>query len=75
MVLTVGTFQLGNCIGKGAFGVVYKGLNLEDGEIVAIKQISLDEATEIDSVMVRTVQSPRACAASHRRACSKKSRC
>ncbi|KAJ3050055.1 hypothetical protein HK097_008947 [Rhizophlyctis rosea] len=36
-----GTYQLGDCIGKGAFGSVYSGLNIETGEVVAIKQIRL----------------------------------
>jgi len=45
---------LGNCIGKGAFGQVYKGINLDTGEVVAIKQVDLDNVVgeELDSVMV-----------------------
>ena len=43
----VGTKQhLGDCIGKGAFGKVYKGLNTETGQTVAIKQLSLMNVTE-----------------------------
>ncbi|RUS20588.1 hypothetical protein BC937DRAFT_94880 [Endogone sp. FLAS-F59071] len=34
-------FQLGDCIGKGAFGAVYRGLNMTTGETVAIKQLKL----------------------------------
>ncbi|KAJ1983690.1 Protein kinase of the Mitotic Exit Network [Dimargaris verticillata] len=34
-------YQLGDCIGKGAFGTVYRGLNLENGQVVAVKQIPL----------------------------------
>jgi serine/threonine protein kinase len=34
-------FQLGDCIGKGAFGSVYRALNWSNGETVAIKQIRL----------------------------------
>ena len=53
--LTTPSQQLGNCIGKGAFGQVYKGINLDTGEVVAIKQIDLENVTgvELDSVMVR----------------------
>ncbi|OLY84648.1 Cytokinesis protein sepH [Smittium mucronatum] len=32
-------YQIGNCIGKGQFGSVYRALNLENGQMVAIKQI------------------------------------
>jgi len=49
----IAEFQLGNCIGKGAFGQVYKGINLDTGEVVAIKQIDLQNVSgvELDSVM------------------------
>ena len=32
--------MLGDEIGKGAYGRVYKGLDLENGDFVAIKQVS-----------------------------------
>eukprot|EP00249_Psilotum_nudum_P025064 c29365_g2_i3 orf=721-5196(+) len=35
-------YLLGDEIGKGAYGRVYKGLDLENGDFVAIKQVSLD---------------------------------
>ena len=34
-------YQLGDCLGKGAFGSVYRGLNFNTGETVAIKQVKL----------------------------------
>ncbi|KAI9752606.1 MAG: Cytochrome b-c1 complex subunit 7 [Chaenotheca gracillima] len=34
-------YQLGDCLGKGAFGSVYRALNWGTGETVAIKQIRL----------------------------------
>ncbi|KAI9706280.1 MAG: hypothetical protein M1820_004855 [Bogoriella megaspora] len=34
-------YQLGDCLGKGAFGSVYKALNWNTGETVAIKQVKL----------------------------------
>ncbi|KAK5138384.1 hypothetical protein LTR08_003445 [Meristemomyces frigidus] len=34
-------FQLGDCLGKGASGAVYRALNWSTGETVAIKQVSI----------------------------------
>ena len=34
-------YQLGDCLGKGAFGSVYWALNMGTGETVAVKQIKL----------------------------------
>lgn len=36
----IGQYQLGEMLGKGAFGVVYRGLNMETGAFVAVKQIA-----------------------------------
>ncbi|GAC72363.1 MEKK and related serine/threonine protein kinases [Moesziomyces antarcticus T-34] len=46
------TYQLGNCIGRGQFGSVYRALNLNSGQMVAVKRIKLDgrsddEVTEL----------------------------
>ncbi|ETS63963.1 hypothetical protein PaG_02296 [Moesziomyces aphidis] len=38
---TLGNYQLGDCLGRGAFGSVYRGLNWMNGETVAVKQIQL----------------------------------
>ncbi|KAI8364994.1 kinase-like domain-containing protein [Choanephora cucurbitarum] len=36
-------YQLGNCIGKGQFGSVYRALDLSTGETVAVKRIKLED--------------------------------
>ncbi len=41
-------YQLGNCIGSGQFGEVYRALNLDSGQMVAIKRISIDGRTETE---------------------------
>ncbi|XP_074339378.1 uncharacterized protein LOC141677371 isoform X6 [Apium graveolens] len=41
-------YMLGDEIGRGAHGIVYKGLNLENGEFVAIKQVSLENIKDED---------------------------
>lgn len=38
--------QLGNCIGRGQFGVVYRALNLTMGQMVAVKRIRLEGLKE-----------------------------
>ncbi|KAL9664752.1 hypothetical protein QQ045_020159 [Rhodiola kirilowii] len=41
-------YVLGNEIGKGAYGRVYQGLDLENGDFVAIKQVSLENIAQED---------------------------
>ena len=49
-------YQLGECLGKGAFGSVYKALNWGTGETVAVKQVRLADVpkTELRVIMVST---------------------
>lgn len=46
---------LGDEIGKGAYGRVYKGVDLQNGDFVAIKQVSLENilTEDLHSIMVR----------------------
>ncbi|KAI9509766.1 hypothetical protein F5148DRAFT_1282610 [Russula earlei] len=39
-------YQLGNCIGRGQFGSVYRALNLNTGQMVAVKRIGLEGLKE-----------------------------
>ncbi|KAL6714967.1 Protein kinase of the Mitotic Exit Network [Lecanora helva] len=36
-------YQLGDCLGKGAFGSVFRALNMGTGETVAVKQVKLTD--------------------------------
>lgn len=40
------TYQMGNCIGRGQFGSVYRALNLNTGQMVAVKRIKLEGLAE-----------------------------
>ncbi|KAJ2613095.1 Protein kinase of the Mitotic Exit Network [Coemansia sp. RSA 1365] len=62
----VTNYQLGDCIGRGQFGSVYRALDLETGQMVAVKQISLEgqDPDNMDDVMqevelLKSLSSPR----------------
>lgn len=40
------SYQLGDCIGRGQFGSVYRALNLSTGQMVAVKRIKIEGKTE-----------------------------
>jgi serine/threonine protein kinase len=46
----LGIYRLGQVIGKGAAGTVYKAINTQTGEFVAIKQIPASNSKEIDNI-------------------------
>lgn len=48
--------MLGDEIGKGAYGRVYKGLDLENGDFVAIKQVSLENIAQEDLNIIMVCQ-------------------
>jgi serine/threonine protein kinase len=44
--------RLGECLGKGAFGSVYKAFNWGNGEAVAVKQIKLADLPKSELRMI-----------------------
>ena len=49
----IDNYQLGEQIGKGAVGVVYRGINIDNATTVAIKQISIDNLKEEDKKSIK----------------------
>lgn len=43
---------MGNCIGKGQFGSVYRTLDLSTGEVVAVKRVKLEDEDLYKEIMV-----------------------
>lgn len=52
----LGLQRLGDCIGKGAFGSVYKGFNWGTGEAVAVKQIKIANLPKSELRMIEVRQ-------------------
>ena len=46
--------RLGECLGKGAFGSVYKAFNWGTGEAVAVKQIKLTDLPKSELRMIES---------------------
>lgn len=51
--------RLGECLGKGAFGSVYKAFNWGNGEAVAVKQIKLADLPKSELRMMEVGLFPR----------------
>ena len=51
---TINMYQLGELIGKGAYSSVYVGMNVDSGQVIAVKQIPLSNITssQIDPIMM-----------------------
>lgn len=43
---------MGNCIGKGQFGMVFRALDLSSGQFVAIKRIDIKGTSNAEVVQV-----------------------
>ena len=46
MSLLLGQYQLGEVIGRGAFGFVHRALNVQTGDFVAVKKYDASEVPE-----------------------------
>lgn len=47
-----GSYLIGDCIGRGAFGSVHSGLNLDTGEFLAIKLVKMSNKRSDASVYI-----------------------
>ncbi|EPX72381.1 STE/STE11/CDC15 protein kinase Cdc7 [Schizosaccharomyces octosporus yFS286] len=47
------SITLGDCLGKGAFGAVYRGLNIKNGETVAVKRIKVSKIMKMDLSVIK----------------------
>ncbi len=45
-IKSIAHYTLGDVLGRGGFGVVYRGLNQNDGSQVAIKQVSIKKCSK-----------------------------
>lgn len=48
-------WQKGHVLGRGGFGCVYMGLNQENGELFAVKQLELDDVEDPKSRAVNII--------------------
>ena len=38
-------WKRGEILGQGAFGIVYLGLNIDNGELMAVKQMAIEDVS------------------------------
>ena len=50
-------WKRGEMLGQGAFGIVYLGLNVETGELMAVKQMTTEEVSrrELGTTIVEPI--------------------
>ena len=46
-------WKKGELLGTGAFGVVYLGLNVDTGELMAVKQIAIEDVSRKEQAMLQ----------------------
>lgn len=54
--LAFNDIQLVECIGRGNFGDVYKGISVKTGEVVAIKAVNLDQSDDDIPILLEEIK-------------------